>query len=271
MIEHFKLNRILSAVIISTATFASAATAAPAQLASHQAVYDLKLEEATASGGIDTVRGRIVLRVEQQCDGLIMNQRMVLEIVNADGNVIVSDYLLSTWEDNKGEGMRFDMSNSLNGRSIEQFSGVAERSEDNAIVSFSIPEHEDIELPSNTMFPAEHTRKILEAAAAGQKLLSAKVYDGNGAEGLTDTLAVMGKRKTLTEAKGVLKSLDQQNYFPLQLSFFDLREQKSEPDYEIGMKMFENGIATDLHLKYHDFTLKGAVTKLEILSTEKCS
>ncbi len=249
----------------------TAALAAPSQLASHQAVYDLKLEDLKPNGGLEAVRGRIVLRIEQQCEGLIMNQRMVLEMVNTEGGVIVSDYLLSTWEDNSGNVMRFDMSNSLNGQTVEKYSGVAERSEQSAVVTFSEPDQEDMELPVSVMFPADHTKKILETAKAGKNLLSAKVFDGNGAEGLSDTLTVIGKRKTLQAPDEAVTSLEGMTYWPIQLSFFDLREQVNEPDYEVGMKMFDNGVATDLILKYQDFSLSGEVSNLEFLTAEKCS
>ena len=37
------------------------------------------------------------------------------------------------------------------------------------------------------------------------------------------------------------------------------------------MKIFDNGIATDLHLEYSDFSLNGEVSNLTILEKEKCS
>lgn len=260
-----------ASAFVSVTAFGIFASATPSQLASHQAVYDLKLEELNSSGGIDAVRGRIVLRIEQQCEGMIMNQRMVLEMVNAEGGVVVSDYLLSTWEDQAGNVMRFDMSNRLNGQVVEKFKGVAERGENTASVTFTEPEPEEMQLPAAVIFPVDHTRKILEAAKAGKNLMSAKVFDGNGAEGLSDTLAVIGKRRMLSDPTEILAGLQDMTYWPLQLSFFDLREQANEPDYEVGMKMFENGVATDLMLKYQDFSLSGKVSRLEFLEAEKCS
>ena len=75
----------------------------------------------------------------------------------------------------------------------------------------------------------------------------------------------------LSDPADILKELEGKQYWPLQLSFFDLREQANEPDYEVGMKMFENGVATDLMLKYQDFSLRGNVTDLKFLKAEKCS
>ncbi|MEH6547061.1 MAG: DUF1849 family protein [Sneathiella sp.] len=271
MIKITKPKILLLAGIANLLAWTAPLTAAPLQLASHQAVYDLKLEELSANSGIEAVRGRIVLRLEQQCEGMIMNQRMVLEMVNIEGGTIISDYNLSTWEDKEGNIMRFDMSNRLNGQQIDKYSGVAQRHQGKASVTFSEPEQDDMELPVTVVFPAEHTRSIIEAALSDQNLLSAKVFDGNGAEGLSDTLAVIGKRKSFTDPSEVLMELKDQTYWPLQLSFFDLREQMNEPDYEVGMKMFENGVATDLRLKYQDFSLSGKMSDFSFLEPEKCS
>ncbi|USG60155.1 cell envelope integrity EipB family protein [Sneathiella marina] len=271
MIRIPKPKTLLLAALANFLAWTPPLTAAPLQLASHQAVYDLKLEELSTNSGIEAVRGRIVLRLEQQCEGIIMNQRMVLEMVNIEGGAIVSDYNLSTWEDNEGNIMRFDMSNRLNGQQIDKYSGVAQRQEGTASVTFSEPAQDDMELPATVVFPAEHTRSIIEAALSGENLLSAKVFDGNGAEGLSDTLAVIGKKKTFADPSDVLEELKDRSYWPLQLSFFDLREQMNEPDYEVGMKMFENGVAMDLRLKYQEFSLNGKMSNFSFLEPEKCS
>ncbi|MBO0334361.1 cell envelope integrity EipB family protein [Sneathiella sp. CAU 1612] len=250
---------------------AGISSAAPLQLTSHQAVYDLRLEELSDNSGIEGVRGRIVMKIEQQCDGLIVNQRMVLEMINFEGNVIVSDYSQSTWEDNSGRMMRFDMSNMLNGQLIEKYSGVAEHRENGTIVEFSDPDQPNMELPNDVIFPGEHTRQVLKAAATGKNLLSAKVYDGNGEDGLSDTLAVIGKAQTLLAPPKSEKGLKGQTFWPLQISFFDLSQQQTEPDYKIAMKIFGNGVATDLHLDYSDFSLRGDIAELTFLAPEKCS
>ncbi len=262
---------VFTLVSIGLTGIASFSSAAPLQLASHQAVYDLRLEELGENSGIEGVRGRIVMKIEQQCDGLIVNQRMVLEMINFEGNVIVSDFSQSTWEDNSGRMMRFDMSNMLNGQMIEKYSGIAEHRENGTVVEFSDPDQPDLELPSDVIFPGEHTRLVLKAAAAGKNLLSAKVYDGNGKYALSDTLAVICKAQTLLTPAEAEEDLKGQTYWPLQISFFDLTQQQTEPDYKIAMRIFGNGVATDLHLDYSDFSLRGDVAELTFLTPEKCS
>ncbi|WP_284223857.1 EipB family protein, partial [Brevundimonas denitrificans] len=55
-------------------------------LASHRAVYDLTLKEFHRDGGIEDVRGRIVMEVENSCEGVLMNQRMLVELLNISGD-----------------------------------------------------------------------------------------------------------------------------------------------------------------------------------------
>lgn len=271
MLKFVRLIVTPAALLMTLTACAGLPEAAPVQLASHQAVYDLKQDDIHDGGGIESVRGRIVLKVEQHCDGLIVNQRMVLEIVNSEGGTVISDYLQSTYEDADGKSMRFDMSNSINGRMVEKYRGVAKREKAKAIVTFAEPDGESMEMPADVIFPGSHTKALIRAAEAHKHLLSAKVFDGNGTDGLSDTLAVIGKEKKLEEDNPALSKLKGMDYWPLQISFFDLSQQQTEPDYEVGMKMFKNGIASDLYLKYQDFSLKGKVTSLKIYKADKCS
>ncbi len=263
--------KLLSALVLCMSVNMAQGLAQPLRLASHQAVYDLNLDQVHQNGSFEAVRGRVVMKVEQSCDGLIVNQRMVLEMINFDGDAIISDYTLSTWEDNDGRMMRFDMANMLNGQLLEKYSGIAQRDEAGVTVTFRVPPNTSLTLPDGVIFPGEHSRQVIKAAAAGRRLLSAKVYDGNGEEGLSDTLAVIGKGQTLLQAEDIAKPLQGRTYWPLQISYFDLRGQQTEPDYKISMKIFDNGVATDLHLDYMDFSLKGELSELTMLEMEKCS
>lgn len=263
--------KLFTGIVVALVMGTALASAQPLRLASHQAVYDLQLDHNQQDSGFEAILGRVAIKLEQNCEGLIVNQRMVLEMSNFDGDVMISDYTLATWEDNDGGLMRFDMSNLLNGQLLEKYSGIAEQQEDGVSITFHEPAKSRLDLPAGVIFPGEHSRQLIKAAAAGRKLLSARVYDGNGEEGLSDTLAVIGKGQTLLAPAENEEALRGRMYWPVQISFFDLREQQSEPDYKVAMKMFDNGVATDIHLDYIDFSLKGRLSSLTMLDMEKCS
>ncbi len=244
--------------------------AGPVPLASHRAVYDLTLRNTKRDGGIENVRGRIVMEVENGCEGYVLNQRMLIELSNVEGGLIVSDFHISTWESKVGDALRFTVSNVLNGRPIEKFDGIATKSEEKGVVTFKGDDTENLELPKEVMFPTAHTQKILRSAREGKNLISAKVYDGNGPEGLQDSLTVIGKKSAASTEMASKTGMKGISYWPVQLSYFDLKKQTNEPDYEIGLKMYENGVATDLVLKYQDFSLDGKLIQLDFLEINGC-
>lgn len=245
--------------------------AGPVPLASHRAVYDLTLRGTTQGGGIADVRGRIVMEVENGCEGYVLNQRMLIELSNVEGGVVTSDYHLSTWEDKPGDTMRFSVSNTLNGQSVESFDGVAVKDADKGLVTFKDREADTLELPKGVIFPTKHTQIILRSAREGKNLVSAKVYDGNGSEGLQDSLTVIGKKSSASDEMAKRNGMKNYSYWPVQLSYFDLEGQSNEPDYEIGLKMYENGVSTDLILKYRDFSLDGKLVQLDFLDKNTCT
>jgi len=251
----------------------SLAYAGAIPLASYKAVYDLSLGDLKRDGGIENVRGRIVMQVENGCDGYVLNQRMLVELSNTDGGTVVSDYHLSTWEDKVGDLMRFSMSNVLNGKEIEKFNGTATMNNNGSdgLVTFKDQDTEEIVLPKGVLFPTAHTREILKSARAGKNLVSAKIYDGNGKDGLKDSLTVIGKKNATSVEMAKRTEMIDIPFWPVQLAYFDLSEQTNEPDYEVGLKMYENGIVDDLVLKYKDFSMNGELVQLDFIKISGCS
>jgi envelope integrity protein B len=260
---------VAAAVSMSWATTAASQTIS---LASHMAVYDLKLAEVGEGGGVESARGRIVMEFDNSCTGNIVNQRMLVEIGNAGGGKVVSDYHLSTFEDIAGKTMRFSVSNAINGRIVKESDGVAEKTEEEeGRVTFSDGTTEPIALPKGVLFPTGHTYEILKAAQAGKNLLSAKVFDGNGVDGLQDSLTIIGKKSGKVSEIIEKSGMANVKSWSVQMSFFDLGAQTNEPDYEVRFRMHENGVGSDLYLKYQDFSMKGELVQLELKKPKDCN
>lgn len=256
----------LTFLFLGLQTYAQAAG-----LASHRAVYDLSLIESRNGGGVEAARGRIVLDFDNTCEGHIVNQRMLVELQNLGGGVVVSDYYLSTYETLDGASLRFTVSNSINGEVIEKADGVATKNTQSGEVTFSDDDIKPIDLPKGVLFPTQHTLKILDAARQGNNLLSAKVYDGNGEDGLQDSLTIIGKTKSETSELLIEQGGDDWKSWYIQMSFFDLGVQASEPDYKVSYQMFENGVGDNITLEYKDFSMLGRLVQIEFKEQEKCN
>ncbi|WP_025899820.1 EipB family protein [Sneathiella glossodoripedis] len=166
--------------------------------------------------------------------------------------------------------MRFSVSNSINGNVVMKTDGVADISGEKGIVTFNDEEGGTMDLPKGVLFPIAHTQKILAAATDGKKLLSAKVFDGNGRDGLQDSLTIIGKKSLKISEVLEKNGMGSEQSWSIQMSYFDLGSQSNEPDYVVKFRMFENGVGTDLHLKYKDFSMKGELVQLELNEEKHC-
>lgn len=49
------------------------------------------------------------------------------------------------------------------------------------------------------------------------------------------------------------------------MAFFDRDAASQQPDYEVGMRYWDNGVADDLTMDFGDFVMKGTLSQLTVL------
>ncbi|MFP6705364.1 MAG: DUF1849 family protein [Alphaproteobacteria bacterium] len=92
-------------------------TAASAQaLRPVRAVYELQLNEARDSAGIEAANGRLVVELIEDCAGFIFNQAFISRISAIQGSDMLGDMQASVWESRDGRTLRFDLVNRITAR-----------------------------------------------------------------------------------------------------------------------------------------------------------
>jgi hypothetical protein len=255
------------------------AQAAGPALAPHRAVYDLKLLRAPGKRQIESVRGRILYDFSgSPCEGYVLQFRQVSELDSGEGKVALSDLRASTWEEGDAKSFRFNSTNYLNQTPVDSADGHADRDTNGVTVKLGKPETKTLNLSPDTVFPAEHMRRIIEAAQAGKTILEFPVFDGSeNGQKVFDTLTVIGRpippdQKKPTDAAAAYPALANMTRWPVTISYFDQAHPKGEqtPVYAIGFEMFENGISRALNLDYGDFVVAGEMTQLDLKDAKAC-
>jgi hypothetical protein len=278
------LHLSLAAGLIGAALFVSGATAAPSgtvALASHRAVYDLKLSQTRGKRPMQSVRGRILYDFSgSRCDGYALQFRQVSQLDSGEGKVAVSDLRATSWEEGDAKRLRFTSENYLDQKLRESVDGQAERADKGVGVNLTKPSSKSVDLNAELLFPTEHVRHIIAAAREGKTLLEAVVYDGSDTgEKLYDTLTVIGHAiapasKPPKDAAAGQAALAQLVRWPVTISYFDRANAKKDgeatPVYAISFELYENGISRELVLDYGDFVLSGEMTTLEIKDAKPC-
>jgi hypothetical protein len=258
------------------------AQGAAVALASHRAVYDLKLSTTRGKRAMNAVRGRILYDFSgSACDGYALQFRQVSELDSGEGKVIVSDLRATSWEEGAGKRLRFHSQNFFDDSLRDSVDGQAERGGDGVAVELKEPGEKKLDLKNELVFPTEHVRRIIAAAREGKTLLQISVYDGSDTgEKLYDTLTVIGKAiapdgQPPTDAVAGQSAFAGLTRWPVTISYFDhaVAEQSGEqtPVYAITFELYENGVSRALLLDYGDFVLTGEMTSLEMKDTKPCN
>jgi len=260
---------------------AAAQQSAPMALASHRAVYDLKLSSTRGKRSMSAVRGRILYDFSgNACEGYALQFRQVSELDSGEGKVAVSDLRATSWEDGEAKRLRFHSQNYFDDNLRDKVDGEAARDKDGVEIKLTEPDEKKLDLKADLAFPTEHVRRIIAAARDGKTLLQVSVYDGSDTgEKIYDTLTVIGKAiapdaTKPDDATAKEASLATMTRWPVTISYFDRaakdKDGEQQPVYAITFELYENGVSRALLLDYGDFVLTGEMTSLELKDTKAC-
>ena len=258
------------------------ATALPpaSELASHRAIYELKLAQTRGNSSAVAARGRILYDFSgNACEGYALQFRQVSELDNGEGKVTLSDLRSTTWEDGAAKKFIFKSQNYLNQTLVDSVDGQAEREANKVEVGLTKPVDRKFDLDRAIVFPTDHMRRIIEAARAEKSLLEVPVYDGSDkGDKVYNTLTVIGRAIMPNERAPTDAAAGQQAFaglkrWPVTVSYFDKAAKGGDqvPVYSIAFELYENGVSRALMLDYNDFAISGELTSIELRETKPCN
>ena len=107
-------SSILVASVLAAAAGCGPAAAEPQAggiaLASHLAIYDLKLANSRGKRSLEAVQGRIVYDFSSACEGYGLQFRQVTSLDSGEGKTALSDLRATSWEDAEAKSFRFRIS-----------------------------------------------------------------------------------------------------------------------------------------------------------------
>jgi hypothetical protein len=279
------LTKTLSPVIafLLLAVCAPAAAGMPGlpqpkiELVRHRAIYDMSLSRSAAGSNISRFDGMLILEFTgSACEGFVQNTKLITATTDWNGKRSVSDLRTSSWESGEGERMRFHSTRAVNAQTVETVEGEAARDGKTAKIALKRPSESRLRYPGEVMFPTQHSLAVLDAAVRGDFVFQANLYDGLDSGGkvyLTNT--VIGKPLAAganKELKPVDKAapLDGLVSWPVVISYFDPGKRDILPEYEIGYRLYSNGVSRKLSIDYGNFAVEGELVKIEFLKPSEC-
>lgn len=271
MPNRFGLALAFGALLLLIGIVDRAPAAAP-PLASHRAIYTLKLVRAKSDAAVNAAAGRLVIEWQDTCEGYTTNQRFLTQFSDMEGRPSTTDLWVSSWEARDGGVFRFNLTTSANGAVQDRSRGLARRGAGKGRegeVSFEEPQAEKRPLPGTAIFPSAHAIQLIQAAIRGEHTIERVVFDGGAENGLSYVSAFIGRELAPKAAPAAVKGrgtdLTQTRTWPIRLAFFPFEKGDDMPEYEMSFIMHENGVSTGFEFDYGDFAIAAELTEIEPL------
>jgi hypothetical protein len=253
----------------------------PIALVPHRAIYDLSLGATRSNAQVAGVRGRILYDFDgNTCQGYSLEFRQVSELDTGEGKVSTTDLRSTTWEGADAKSFKFTSQNFIDENLVDSVDGHAEREASKTAVALEKPQQKSLSLAAGVVFPTEHMVRAINAAHAGQSVLSFPVYDGSETgDKVYDTLTVIGHQigpgeRNHDDAAASEAKLAEVPRWPVTVSYFERGKaadsSEQTPAYAISFELYANGISRALALDYNNFVITGKLASLEIKNAKPC-
>lgn len=267
--------------LIGLSAFGVLLLASPAgavDISPHRALYSLSLDSAkTHGGGVAAANGAMYYEWGEACDGWTVDQRFRLRVLYAEEGAVSINSSLLTWESKDGLRYKFNEKRLRNGNVEDDIHGEAhlDGKDKGGVAQFDKPDQTKLTLAPGVLFPTAHTLVLIQHAQAGDTFLARKVFDGSAVDNAGQITAVIGQqlKPDPSAAKPLNNPLLQRPSWRVSLAFFPANSNKSDvetPDYQLTMRLLDNGVSQDMTLDYGDYVLKAKLDDIEALPKPSC-
>jgi outer membrane protein OmpA-like peptidoglycan-associated protein len=143
------------------------------------------------------------------------------------------------------------------------------------VAEFVKPTQTVIALKSDVLFPTAHTLYLIDQALAGQSFVVRHVFDGTTVDDATTISAVMGPtlkpHEESADEHPITSLLLDRPSWRMRLGFFPAESKSEEPDYELGMRLMDNGVSQSMLLDYGDYTVAASLDHIQPLPKPACA
>jgi len=254
---------------------ATAPSGLAAEVQPHRALYSLTLDSAKSGSGVIGATGAMYYEWGETCDGWTIEQRFRLRLAYAEADNSDLSSTLVTWEAKNGLRYRFNERRLKDGEPDEEIHGEAhlDGPGKGGTAEFGRPQSATITLAPGVIFPTAHTLYLIDRARAGDQFISRQVFDGSTVDNASQVTAVIGPElKAGDEPNGKVGQTPvlQRPSWRIRLAFFSPDGSAELPDYELGLRLYDNGATTDMLLDYGDYVIRAALDEIEALPKPAC-
>lgn len=260
------------------AMIATGAVTAPAQamdLASGTAVYELSLDPSKGMAGVGgTISGRMEVGLFKVCEGYNTVTNLDARIMPSTGGALTMKLASDVLESK--DSLRFKVAGRFGLQVLGNTEGVAKQSEDGISVALTRPDATTFTLDGGpVLFPIAFVQKAIEAAKAGEKFLSVRVFDGSERDIWTVSVTIGDPRsadetadeKAFAEALGI----SEMRRWPMTFSYFPPHAtEDATPAFATGGVVYENGSVLGATYDFTHFVMRLSLVEYKPAAEKGC-
>lgn len=268
VIRRARVVAALAAVAVVSTVLPDRASAA--EIVPHQAIYSLRLSEVHSASNFNGVSGAAVSLIERTCEGWAIDEQVVMSMSTNVGGAINREMTFKATESLDGKVFRFRSVNNTNG-DVEEFKGSARIGQGGtAEAEFITPRPLEMPLPGDVRFYMSTTAWLIDLAKSGARTGETFTFDGSDDTGAQKMSAfIIPDKGKHPDIKGD-PSLLQGQAWNVRLAFFKAKGQASKPEFEIAIRLLENGVITSYKLIFDEITVDQVLDDLLPAKNEKC-
>ena len=252
--------------------------AASAQLASHEAVYDIALASTKGgAAGVVNAYGKMRYSIRKVCDQWLTESVFSLDIGYEMLGLDTTNWKQMTRESADGCLFEFDVFVRENGKDRKDLSGKSVCENRKKVLRLSVPVRSEAVFPASVVFPVQQTLRLIKAARAGHKSVSSYVYDGTRPEALYSMNAVISfpENAGSLKARGDTELIEGKKAYRFDAAFFEEfssgRQQDGTPQYEVSMIYYDNGISDRIEQDFGSYRLRSTLKTVKKLPETPCA
>jgi EipB-like len=259
-------------IIVFAIGLAAVPVARAAEIAPHRALYSMTLGSTRTDSGVVDANGTMDYEWGETCDGWTIEQRYRLKLHYTESRDVDIASSFVTWESKDGLRYRFNQLEKRNGERAQEIRGSArlDGSGGGGVAEFTKPQAHTLKLAPGVLFPTAHTILLIDAAREGKTFVSREVFDGAADENAVQVSAVVGAKVIADPASAKLSQLLERPGWQIRLAFFPVNAHAEEPDYELGMRLLDNGVSRDMLIDYGDYSIRAKLDDIEPLGKPHC-
>ena len=263
---------IVSFVLVAGLAAVAITAAEGAEIAPHRALYSMTLGTARNDSGVVDARGTMDYEWGETCDGWTIEQRYRLKMRYAESTDVDISSSFITWESKDGLRYRFNQKQTRNGEVDQEIRGEArlDGPGKSGVAEFLKPQLQTLKLAPGVMFPSSHTILLIDAAHEAENFVSRLVFDGATDENAVQVSAAIGVKLAPETAAAVRSPLLQRPGWRIRLAFFPVDASAEKPDYELGMRLLDNGVSQDMLIDYGEYSIRARLDDIEPLTKPNC-